>query len=46
MALIAVGPGSMAGANGFLLLRVSKYDAQITIPRKTRLWSQVVMEMD
>ena len=45
VALIGAGPGSMGDANGFLLLRASKYDARNSIPRKPRLWSQVVMDM-
>ena len=45
MALIGSGLGSMGGANGFPLLRGSKSDARSTIPRKPRLWSQVVMDM-
>ena len=45
MVLIGAGPGSMGGASGFPLLRGSKSDARSTIPRKPRLWSQVVMDM-
>ena len=43
--LIRVDPRSMGGANGFLLLRGPKFYARSTIPRKHRLWSQVVMDM-
>ena len=45
VALIGTGPGSMGGANGFPLLRGSKYNAWSTIVRKPRLWSEVVMGM-
>ena len=46
VALTGAGTGSMGGANGFPLFRGLKSDARITIPRKPRLWSQVVMNMD
>ena len=45
VALIGAGPGYMGSANGFPLLRGSKYDAWSTIVRKPRLWSEVVMGM-
>ena len=46
VALEGEGLGSLGGANGFPLLRGSKSDARSTIPRKPRLSSQVVMDMD
>ena len=45
VALIGAGQGYMGGANGFPLFRGSKSHAQSNIPRKHRLWSQVVMDM-
>ena len=45
MELTGAGMGSVGGTNGFPLLRGSKSDAQGTILRKPRLWSQVVMAM-
>ena len=38
MVLTGSGPGSVGGANGFPLLRGSKYDSQSTITSKPRLW--------
>ena len=45
MILIGEGPGSVGGANGFLLLIGLKYNSRSTIPRKSKLWSQLVMAM-
>ena len=45
MELTGAGPGSVGGTNGFLFLRVSKYDARSAILRRTRSLYQVVMSM-
>ena len=45
MALAGTGPEYVGGANGFPLLRGSKFDYRNNIPRKPRLWLQVVMDM-
>ena len=45
MALTGAGPRYVVGANGFILWRGSEFDARSNIPRKTRMWSQVVMDI-
>ena len=45
MALTGAGPVSVGGAIEFMLLKRPKFDARSTIPRKPRMWSQVVMAM-
>ena len=46
MALTGDGPGLWVCENCIPLLKVSKSDVQSNVPRKPRMWSQVVMDMD